>query len=156
MPRDVEYPAEVDLPITDTLASLAGTNAGRFPNRAVYAVRTGNNWHDVTAAEFNDQVRAAAKGLVSRGVEAGNPVAILSPTRYEWTVLDFAIWSIGAFAVPIYDSSSAEQIAWIVRDSRAVAVITDSDATAARVREAVSEPPPLWVMEQWMSGSLGK
>ncbi len=154
MPRDVEYPAEVDLPITDTLASLAGTNAGRFPNRAVYAVRTGNNWHDVTAAEFNDQVRAAAKGLVSRGVEAGNPVAILSPTRYEWTVLDFAIWSIGAFAVPIYDSSSAEQIAWIVRDSRAVAVITDSDATAARVREAVSEPPPLWVMDAGLLGSL--
>ncbi|HNE88662.1 MAG TPA: long-chain fatty acid--CoA ligase [Actinomycetota bacterium] len=154
MPRDVEYPTEVDLPITDTLASLAGTNAERFPNRAVYAVRTGNNWHDVTAAEFNDQVRAAAKGLVSRGVEAGNPVAILSPTRYEWTVLDFAIWSIGAFAVPIYDSSSAEQIAWIVRDSRAVAVITDSDATAARVREAVSEPPPLWVMDAGLLGSL--
>ena len=154
MPRDVEYPAEVDLPITDTLASLAGTNAERFPNRAVYAVRTGNNWHDVTAAQFNDQVRAAAKGLVSRGVEAGNPVAILSPTRYEWTVLDFAIWSIGAFAVPIYDSSSAEQIAWIVRDSRAVAVITDSDATAARVREAVSEPPPLWVMDDGLLGSL--
>ncbi len=154
MPRDVEYPTEVDLPITDTLATLAGTNAERFPNRAIYAVRTGNNWQDVTAAQFNDQVRAAAKGLVSRGVEAGRPVAILSPTRYEWTVLDFAIWSIGAFAVPIYDSSSAEQIAWIVRDSRAVAVITDSDATAARVREAVSEPPPLWVMDAGLLGSL--
>lgn len=154
MPRDVEYPAEVDLPITDTLATLAGTNAEKFPNRAIYAVRTGNNWQDVTAAQFNDQVRAAAKGLVSRGVEAGRPVAILSPTRYEWTVLDFAIWSIGAFAVPIYDSSSAEQIAWIVRDSRAVAVITDSDATAARVREAVSEPPPLWVMDAGLLGSL--
>ena len=154
MPRDVEYPTEVDLPITDTLATLAGTNAEKFPNRAIYAVRTGNNWQDVTAAQFNDQVRAAAKGLVSRGVEAGRPVAILSPTRYEWTVLDFAIWSIGAFAVPIYDSSSAEQIAWIVRDSRAVAVITDSDATAARVREAVSEPPPLWVMDAGLLGSL--
>ncbi len=154
MPRDVEYPTEVDLPITDTLATLAGTNAEKFPNRAIYAVRTGNNWQDVTAAQFNDQVRAAAKGLVSRGVEAGRPVAILSPTRYEWTVLDFAIWSIGAFAVPIYDSSSAEQIAWIVRDSRAVAVITDSDATAARVREAVSEPPPLWVMDDGLLGSL--
>ena len=154
MPRDVEYPTEVDLPITDTLATLAGTNAERFPNRAIYAVRTGNNWQDVTAAQFNDQVRAAAKGLVSRGVEAGRPVAILSPTRYEWTVLDFAIWSIGAFAVPIYDSSSAEQIEWIVRDSRAVAVITDSDATAARVREAVSEPPPLWVMDAGLLGSL--
>jgi long-chain acyl-CoA synthetase len=147
MPRIVEYPAEVELPITDTLATLAADNAEKFPDRAVYAVRSGDGWRDVTAAQFNDQVRAAARGLVARGVQAGNPVALLSPTRYEWTVLDFALWSVGAFAVPIYDSSSAEQIEWILRDSRAVAVITDSEASAARVREAVAEPPPLWVMD---------
>ncbi len=154
MPRDVEYPAEVDLPITDTLATLVAGNAERFPNRAVYAVRTGEGWRDVTASQFNEQVRSAARGLIARGVEAGEPVAILSPTRYEWTVLDFALWSIGAFAVPIYDSSSAEQIEWILRDSRAVAVITDTEASATRVREAVAEPPPLWVVDDGLLDAL--
>ena len=154
MPRDVECPAEIDLPITDTLASLAAGNAERFPNRAVYAVRSGEGWRDVTAAQFNEQVRAAGRGLIARNVEAGCPVAILSPTRYEWTVLDFALWSIGAFAVPIYDSSSAEQIEWILRDSGAVAVITDSTASASRVREAVAEPPPLWVIEDGLLDAL--
>ncbi len=154
MPRDVEYPAEVDLPITDTLATLVAGNAERFPTRAVYAVRTGEGWRDVTASQFNEQVRSAARGLIARGVEAGEPVAILSPTRYEWTVLDFALWSIGAFAVPIYDSSSAEQIEWILRDSRAVAVITDTEPSAARVRAAVAEPPPLWVMDDDLLNAL--
>ena len=147
MSRDVEYPAEVDLPITDTLATLPASNAARFPNRPVYAVRSDGGWRDVSAAQFNDQVRAAARGLVARGIEPGRPVAILSPTRYEWTVLDFALWSVGAFAVPIYDSSSVEQIEWILRDSRCVAVITDSEASAARVRDAMAEHPPLWVMD---------
>ena len=147
MPREVEYPAEVELPITDTLASLASSNAEKFPDRAVYAVRSGDSWQDITASQFNDVVRAVGRGLVARGIEAGNPVAILSPTRYEWTVLDFALWSVGAFAVPIYDSSSAEQIEWILRDSRAVAVIADCEDSAARVRLAVAEPPPLWVMD---------
>ncbi len=154
MPRDVEYPAEVQLPITDTLATLAADNAERFPNRPLYAVRSGDGWKDVTAAQFNEQVRAVARGLVARGIEAGSPVAILSPTRYEWTVIDFALWSIGSFAVPIYDSSSAEQIEWILRDSRAMAVVADSAAYATRVREAVEEPPPLWVMDDDLLDAL--
>ena len=154
MPREVEYPAEVDLPITDTLATLVADNATKFPDRPVYALRSGEGWQDVTAAQFNDQVRAVGRGLVARGIEAGDPVAILSPTRYEWTVLDFALWSIGAFAVPIYDSSSAEQIEWILRDSQAVAVIADSEDSAARVRLAVAEPPPLWVMDNDLLGAL--
>ena len=82
-------------------------------------------------------VRSVARGLVARGVAAGQPVAILSPTRYEWTVLDFALWTAGTFAVPIYDSSSAEQIEWIISDSEVVAVITDSQASADRVRGAM-------------------
>ncbi len=154
MPRNVEYPAEVELPITDTLAHLAANNAVRFPDRALYALRSEGGWRDVSAAQFNDQVRSAARGLIARGIEAGSPVGILSPTRYEWTVLDFALWSIGAFAIPIYDSSSAEQIEWILRDSRAVAVITDTEPSAARVRAAVAEPPPLWVMDDDLLNAL--
>ena len=115
----------------------------------------GQGWTDVTAREFNDLVRSVARGLVARGIEVGQPVAILSPTRYEWTVLDFALWTAGAFAVPIYDSSSAEQIEWILQDSDAVAVITDSTKSADRVRGAtLSSPPPLWVMDEGLIEAL--
>ncbi len=106
----------------------------------MYALRAGDGWTDVTAREFNDLVRSVARGLVARGIEAGQPVAILSPTRYEWTVLDFALWTAGAFAVPIYDSSSAEQIEWILQDSDAVAVITDSARSADRVARCDAAP----------------
>jgi long-chain acyl-CoA synthetase len=141
---------------TDVRQTPARNTTGdkRFPDRALYALRSEGGWRDVSAAQFNDQVRSAARGLIARGIEAGSPVGILSPTRYEWTVLDFALWSIGAFAIPIYDSSSAEQIEWILRDSRAVAVITDTEPSAARVRAAVAEPPPLWVMDDDLLNAL--
>jgi long-chain acyl-CoA synthetase len=82
-------------------------------------------------------------------------VAILSPTRYEWTVLDFALWTAGAFAVPIYDSSSAEQIEWIISDSEAAAVLTDSQSSADRVRGAtLGTSPPVWVMDDGLLAAL--
>ena len=84
----------------------------------------------------------------------GDAVAVLAPTRYEWTVLDFALWAIGAFAVPIYQSSSADQIAWIVSDSGARVVITDSPASAERVRAAVDGPMPVWVIDDGLLAAL--
>jgi long-chain acyl-CoA synthetase len=154
MPREIEYPAQIDLPITETVGSIPGRNAQRFPQRPVYAVRTDTGWADVTAAEFNGQVRAVAKGLVVRGIEPGSPVAILAPTRYEWTVVDFALWSIGCYGVPIYDSSSAEQIEWILTDSRAVAVIVSTEDMAQRVQSAMATPPPIWVMDDDLLAQL--
>jgi long-chain acyl-CoA synthetase len=153
--HELSFPSAIDLPITDTLDSIPGHWAAAEPGRLMYAVRTGDAWTDVTAREFNDLVRSVARGLVARGIDAGQPVAILSPTRYEWTVLDFALWTAGAFAVPIYDSSSAEQIEWILADSGAVAVITDSTRSADRVRGAtLSSPPPIWVMDDGLVDAL--
>ena len=146
MAHELEFPAEIDLPITQTLGSIPGRNASRFPHRPMYAVRTDDGWRDVTAVEFDAEVQAVARGLVAWEVPVGTPVAIMSPTRYEWAVLDFALWRVGSFAVPIYDSSSAEQIAWILEDSAVMAVITDSQAAANRVRAATEQPPPIWVM----------
>lgn len=128
------------------LGLIPGRNATRFPNRPTHAVRTDDGWRDVTAAEFDEQVQAVARGLVAWDVPVGKPVAIMSPTRYEWAVLDFALWRVGSFAVPIYDSSSAEQIEWILLVYAAVAVITDTKAAAERVRNATDSPPPIWVM----------
>ena len=153
--HELTYPSAIDLPIRDTLASIPAMRAAESPDSPMYALRSGDGWEDVTAAQFNDLVRSVARGLVARGIQPGQPVAILSPTSYEWTVLDFALWTAGAFAVPIYDSSSAEQIEWIMQDSEVVAVITDSQASADRVRgSTLGTVPPVWVMDDGLLAAL--
>jgi len=71
-------------------------------------------WSDVTAARFRDEVHALAKGFIAAGVEPGDRIALMSHTRYEWTLIDYALWSVGAVVVPIYETSSAEQAEWIL------------------------------------------
>ncbi|MEV7396070.1 AMP-dependent synthetase/ligase [Aeromicrobium sp. NPDC092404] len=110
----------------------------------------GGEWQDVTLGEFHRDVLAVAKGLIGAGVAHGDRVALLSKTRYEWTVADYAIWWVGAATVPIYETSAAAQIAWILSDSGAVAAIVESDTHLARVKEAMAEAPDLrdvWVLE---------
>lgn len=88
----------------------------------------GDGWQKVTAKEFEAEVRATAKGLIASGVQLGDRVAIMARTRYEWTILDFAIWFAGATTVPIYETSSAEQVDWIMSDSNSVAIIVETPA----------------------------
>ena len=73
----------------------------------------------MTASQFRDEVVALAKGLIAAGIEPGDRVALMSRTRYEWTLIDYAIWTAGAVTVPIYETSSAEQVEWILADSGA-------------------------------------
>ena len=155
MPRELEYPAQIELPITGSIGQLPARNAEVFGDRALYAVRGTSGWKDVSARQFNDQVRAVAKGLVARGIGVGDPVALLSPTRYEWTVLDFALWSMGAFAVPIYDSSSTEQIEWILADSNARAVIVDTAERAVQVR-SVTADLGIWAIDEGLLDTLAE
>ena len=96
---------------------------------------------EVHAREFLDTVRAVAKGLVAAGIEPGDRVGILSRTRYEWTVVDFAIWYAGAVPVPVYDTSSAQQIAWIMGDSDASGVFVETEVLEDAVREAARDTP---------------
>ncbi|MET0820872.1 MAG: AMP-dependent synthetase/ligase [Aeromicrobium sp.] len=103
----------------------------------------GDAWVDVTLAEFHRDVVEVAKGLVGAGVAAGDRVVLLSKTRYEWTVADYAIWWTGAVTVPIYETSSAAQIAWILSDSGAVAAIVENDGHLSKVEQARSEAPHL-------------
>nr|WP_244633503.1 AMP-dependent synthetase/ligase [Aeromicrobium sp. CFBP 8757] len=110
----------------------------------------GESWTDVTLAEFHRDVVAVAKGLVGAGVAAGDRVVLLSKTRYEWTVADYAIWWTGAATVPIYETSSAAQIAWILSDSGAVAAIVENDGHLSKVEEARADAPSLghvWTIE---------
>ena len=84
----------------------------------------------MTCREFRDEVIAVARGLIAAGIQPGARVALMSRTRYEWTLLDYAIWAAGGVTVPIYETSSAEQAAWILADSGAVAIIVETTAHA--------------------------
>ncbi|WP_148614635.1 AMP-dependent synthetase/ligase [Nocardioides rubriscoriae] len=136
--REYSTPLTVDVPTTGNLTDDVVRNAVEAPAAVVLSRRvTGpdgtTTWDDVTAQEFLDQVRAVAKGLVAAGVEAGDRVALISRTRWEWTLLDYAIWCAGAVTVPVYETSSAEQLEWILRDSAATAVLAEGRDHLARI-----------------------
>ncbi len=121
------------------------------PDAVALARRVDGVWTDVTIDEFHREVTAVAKGLIAAGAQPGDRVALLSKTRYEWTVADYAIWWAGAVTVPVYESSSAAQIAWILSDSGAVAAIVETAEHAARVEEARPDAPDLrrvWVLDK--------
>ena len=111
---------------TSNLSDIVVDNAAQAPHKVVFRRRSGDRWLDVTCSEFLLEVQGAAKGLMASGIGAGDRVALMSKTRYEWTLLDFAIWTAGAVPVPIYETSSAEQVQWILSDSGAVACIVET------------------------------
>jgi long-chain acyl-CoA synthetase len=152
--REYTTPAIVAPPTTGSLSDPVWANASSHPTSAVFARRTGADWTDVTAAEFKDQVAAVAKGLIAAGVEHGDRVALLSPSRYEWTLVDYAIWSVGAVTVPIYETSSAAQVQWILTDSEAVAAVVERPAHAAVVEAARAEAPSLQEVWQIEGGAV--
>lgn len=116
-----------DFPSAPNLASHIIANAQSHPNRTVFRVRDGFLLRDVTCSEFHDEVRAIAKGLIALGIDFGQRVGLMSRTRYEWTLFDYAIGYAGAVSVPIYETSSADQVQWILEDSASVAIILESD-----------------------------
>ncbi|WP_329339034.1 AMP-dependent synthetase/ligase [Streptomyces sp. NBC_00663] len=135
---------------TGSTADIPYTNAAEAPDAVVLRRRQGSTWQPVTAAAFASEVTAVAKGLIAAGLEPGGRVAVMSRTRYEWTVLDFAIWAAGGQSVPIYATSSAEQVEWIVRDSGARHVVTETAENADTVTTATArhqDPPRIWQLE---------
>jgi long-chain acyl-CoA synthetase len=123
--REHSVPAAYEVPAAGNLTDLIYDNAKSDPAHAAFARKIDDDWVDVTSAEFIAEVEEVAKGLVASGVELGDRVAIMSRTRYEWTLADFAIWCAGAVVVPIYETSSIEQTRWILADSGAVACIVE-------------------------------
>lgn len=137
--REFSTPLTIEVPSTGNLTDDVVTNAREAADTVAFSRRTDSGWVDVTCAEFLDEVRAVAKGLVAAGIKAGDRVALISKTRYEWTLLDYAIWFAGAVTVPVYETSSAEQVAWILRDSSARAVVAEDAGHVARVAEIRGE-----------------
>ncbi|MFJ5223911.1 AMP-dependent synthetase/ligase [Streptomyces sp. NPDC088400] len=131
--REFGLPALYEVPSDGNLTDLIRRNAVQHPDVAVLARKVAGVWTDVTATQFLAEVRAAAKGLIAAGIQPGDRIALMSRTRFEWVQLDFAIWSAGAVTVPVYETSSAEQVQWILGDSGAVAAIVESDVHAAAV-----------------------
>ncbi|KRF36284.1 AMP-dependent synthetase/ligase [Nocardioides sp. Soil805] len=134
--REFSTPLTIEIPATGNLTDDVVTNARQAPDAVVFSRKVDGAWSDVTAAQFLAEVSAVAKGLMASGIEPGDRVALISKTRYEWTLLDYAIWFAGAATVPVYETSSAEQVAWILTDSGAKAVVAEGKEHLARVNEA--------------------
>ena len=111
-------------------------------------------WRDVTAAEFRDEVLALAKGLLARGIRFGDRVAIMSRTRYEWTLFDFALWTIGVQVVPIYPTSSAEQCFWMLYDAECTAAIVEHEDHAMTIASVIDRLPQLHQLWQLDLGAV--
>ena len=149
--REHHEPAVVPVPNAERLTDHVVDHARTAPDAVVVRRRRDGVWHDVTAAQLLDDVRRAARGLVASGVGVGDRVGLMSRTRYEWTVLDYAIWYAGGVTVPLYETSSAEQVEWILADSGAVAVVVESERHAALLDEVRDRLPGLhasWVIER--------
>lgn len=102
-----------------------------------------NTWIKITAEDFNKEVEAVAKGLIASGIEVGGRVGIMSRTRYEWSLLDWSIWAAGAVSVPLYETSSAEQVEWIVNDAQVQLIFAETDALELVIKEAQPQTPTL-------------
>ena len=140
------YVATHDENLTDDVFD----HAAQWPDQQGFSRRVGERWEPVTYREFADEVVKVAAGLMAFGVGAGDRVALLSRTRFEWMVCDFAIWAAGGVTVPVYETSSAEQVEWILGDSGAVAAIVETEdhaKTVAQVRIGLPELREVWVLD---------
>ncbi|MFC5993403.1 AMP-dependent synthetase/ligase [Pseudonocardia hispaniensis] len=135
--REYSVPATVHVGAEENLVDPIFDHAQRHPDSVLIRRREGDSWTDVTAARFAAEVTGVARGLIAAGIDKGDRVALLSRTRYEWTLMDYAILSAGAATLPIYETSSAEQISWILSNSEATAIIVESDKHRALVESVM-------------------
>jgi long-chain acyl-CoA synthetase len=145
--NEISVPALVPAATAGNLTNLIAERAWFEPERITMSRPLGEGWQPVTAREVDEEIRATAKGLIAAGVQIGDRVAIMARTRYEWTILDFATWFAGAVVVPIYDTSSAEQIDWILNDSHSVGIIVETPALRDLVQTVLpSHTRHVWTM----------
>ena len=150
--REFSLPALAEIPATANLANSVFRRAAEQP-QAVMLRRPdpGEGWQDVTASQFKAEVVALAKGLVAAGIGVGDRVALMSQSRYEWTLIDYAIWTAGAVTVPVYETSSAEQAEWILSDSGARACFVETagfEDMVAGFRDRVPDLSHVWRIEE--------
>ena len=147
--NEITNPAVIPAATTGNLTNLIAERAWFEPDRITMSRPLGDGWQPLTARQVEEEIRATAKGLVAAGIQIGDRVAIMARTRYEWTILDFAIWYAGGCVVPIYETSSAEQVDWILNDSGAVGLIVETPTHRELVNSVLpSHTRYIWVMTE--------
>ena len=145
--HEYSLPALAEVPKDASLADVVFRRAAEQPHAVIMRREGADGWADITAARFRDEVLGIAKALAAAGIGSGDRVALMSHTRYEWTLIDYAIWAAGAVCVPVYETSSAEQAEWILTDSGATACFVETaefEATISGFRDRLPELKQLW------------
>ncbi|MGW7356965.1 AMP-dependent synthetase/ligase [Streptomyces sp. NPDC054802] len=137
------------------LADAVFDHALDDPDRVALGRKDGaGRWQDVTSAEFRDEVLALAKGLLAHGVRFGDRVALMCRTRYEWTLFDFALWTVGAQSVPLYPTSSVEQVFWMLHDSGVTACMVEHEDHAMTIGSVIDRLPLMKRLWQLDAGAV--
>ncbi|MET7454683.1 AMP-dependent synthetase/ligase [Streptomyces sp. NPDC005574] len=155
--RDFALAPPTASPLTGGLADSLFETAALYPTRPLLARRpegSGAAWQEVTAVELRDEVVDLAKGMIASGIAPGSRVAIMARTRYEWTALCYALWSVGAEVVPVYPTASREQVEWILRDAACVAVVVEDEQSVMTVGSVCAALPRLRHVWQLDAGAL--
>ncbi|MEV6751618.1 AMP-binding protein [Streptomyces sp. NPDC051214] len=141
--REFTNPPMASAPLVGGLADVVFDHALEDPLHVAFGRKTDGEWRDVTSAEFRDQVMSLAKGLLAQGVRFGDRVAIMCRTRYEWTLFDYALWTVGAQVVPVYPTSSAEQVFWMLHDAQVSAAMVEHEDHAMTIGSVIDRLPQL-------------
>ncbi|MBW5485827.1 AMP-dependent synthetase/ligase [Streptomyces bambusae] len=152
--REYSVPPVVTAAPVGGLADVVFRYAREDPGRVVLGRKTAGAWQDVTSGQLCEQVLALAKGLLAQGVRFGDRVGLMSRTRYEWTLFDFALWAIGAQPVPVYPTSSADQVYWILYDSGCTACVVENEDQAMTVGSVIGRLPQLARLWQLDAGAV--
>ncbi|OZD04511.1 long-chain fatty acid--CoA ligase [Rhodococcus sp. 06-235-1A] len=139
--REFTVAATYAIADTDSAVDTVFRRASTSPDAVVFRRLVDQRWVDVTAAEFERLVVGVAQGLIAAGIEQGDRVALMSSTRFEWSVVDYAIWAAGGVTVPIYETSSAGQVEWILEDAEPVLLILENDAHVQETKSVVAAAP---------------
>lgn len=147
--NEVTTPVIIPTATAGNLTNLIAERAWFEPERITMSRPLGDGWQPMTASQVEEEIRATAKGLIAAGIQVGDRVAIMARTRYEWTILDFAIWYAGGCVVPIYETSSAEQVDWILNDSGSVGLIVETPTHRELVNTVLpSHTKYVWTMTE--------
>jgi long-chain acyl-CoA synthetase len=139
--QSFEVASLVESDLHSNITDLLLQRVSETPNLPLFALDTDKGWKDLSGAGFLEQVQDLAKGFIAAGIQPGQAVGIMSKTRFEWTLIDFALWFAGAIPVPIYESSAPSQMEWILSDSDAVALIVENAELLKRFEEIKNEAP---------------
>lgn len=154
--QEISIPKGVDVPETESIPDLLLQRVDANPHTPLFAKQTSpGHWEDISVTAFYEDVKAIAKGLVAQGFNPGDKIIIMAPTQYEWTLVDFAIWFAGGVVVPVYETSSPSQVAWIMTDSGSKAAFVATQRHASIVKQAIKTENYNSLTDMWEMNEEG-